>query len=364
MPKTVGECLEETSPSRNFGTPSPCRNVSKLFWPACKVTVLILSSFGLWPFAAAQESAEIASKSDETASSSVLSLTEIVKGAIGPFSVYSDGYGNPGATGLGYIAVVTLHTGQAPKELTVSGQHGQGLDGTVAFDRAEARGAYIGQINLIVASSFAGLNGAIWGYDVAKAVDVSRDEKMKLFDVSLSQRTVPVYSAEPLLDAGTRLFGTRENRKFPLLPGAHVIAAHKEISAPGPARLWCGVAIGVAAERSSEANVIMELCGEYKHTASGLPEEQYFRMVREKLAMSVLRVGENQQANYSKIFVGTARETVRPGFVGYAMITVPYIVLAREAVPPGGPEKLLEMTIFQWENAVANGAGPELRHPR
>ncbi|WP_041354972.1 histidine decarboxylase, pyruvoyl type [Nitrosococcus halophilus] len=86
-----------------------------------------------------------------------MSLTEIVKGAVGPFPSHSDGYGNPGASGLGYISVVTLQTGQTLKELALPGQQGAGLDGTVAFDRAEATGTYIGQINLIVASSFSGL---------------------------------------------------------------------------------------------------------------------------------------------------------------------------------------------------------------
>ena len=34
-----------------------------------------------------------------------LTLEEIVNGAVGPFDSYCDGYGNPGASGLGYISV-------------------------------------------------------------------------------------------------------------------------------------------------------------------------------------------------------------------------------------------------------------------
>lgn len=79
------------------------------------------------------------------------SLSEIIRSAVGPFENYCDGYGNPGANGTGYVSVITLHVGKVPKALKVTGQNGEGLDGTVAFDRAEASEAYIGQIILIVA---------------------------------------------------------------------------------------------------------------------------------------------------------------------------------------------------------------------
>jgi histidine decarboxylase len=289
-------------------------------------------------------------------SSSALSLSKIVKGAVGPFSIHSDGYGNPGASGLGYISVVTLHAGLASRELVIPGQKGEGLDGTVAFDRAEASGAYIGQINLIVASSFSGPNGAIWGFDIAKAADIAKGRPDKLFDVTVSDNSIiPVYSLDPLLDAGSRLFGTRDRPRFPLLPGAHVIAAHKEITALGPTNVWCGLAIAIAEDRKINANVIIELCGEFKAKTIDKTEEQYFHLVRENLAKSVIRVGKNQSVRYSKIFVGVTNEPVPEGSVGYAMATVPYVVLAKGAVPSGGPEKLLEMNISDWEKTLQSG---------
>jgi histidine decarboxylase len=287
------------------------------------------------------------------AAASALSLREVVKGAVGPFPSHSDGYGNPGASGLGYIAVVTLHTGQTPKEFAIPGQNGEGLDGTVAFDRAEANGAYMGQINLIVASSFIGLNGAIWGYDIAKAMDIAERKPFKLFEITESTAgRVPVYPADPLIDAASRLLGARDAPRFPLLPGAQVIAAHKEITAVGPTTVWCGIAIAIAENRDIDANAIMELCGELRGQSAGETEEQYFRLVRENLAKSVMRVGANQDVKYREIFVGVKHEFVPEGSVGYAMATAPYIVLAKGAVPPGGPEKLLEMNISDWEKAL------------
>ncbi len=286
-------------------------------------------------------------------------LESIVEGAIGPFSSHSDGYGNPGASGRGYISVVTLHTGQAPKELGVRGQLDEGLDGLVAFDRAEASGAYIGQINLIVASSFSGVNGAIWGYDIAKSADLTGRKDAKLFDaMTTDARPVPVYSADPLLDAGVRLFGTRDNPKFPLLPGAQVIAAHKGVNAVGPTDIWCGVAIGVAEKRSVNASLIMELCGKFKPAPDGETDDRDFDRVRQNLAKSVLRVGESQSVGYKEIFVGIAHETIRKGYVGYAMVTVPFIVLAKNAIPGGQPRKLIKMNLTDWEKAVSGDRRP------
>lgn len=287
-----------------------------------------------------------------------LSLIEIVRGAIGPYFSRCDGYGNPGASGLGYISVITLHAGQTTKELSVPGQAGEGLDGTLAFDRAEASGAYIGQINLVVSSSFSGPNGAIWGYNIAKAFDTIGNEP--LFEVTASRnKKIPVYALDPLLDAGSRLFGMRDAPRFPILPGAHVMAAHKEISAVGPTNVWCGLAIGIAEERARNANLIMELCGEFKPQASGESKEAYFRLVRQNLAKSVVRVGENQNVIFTEMFVGIIDEEVREGFVGYAMATVPYVVLARDAIPDGGPEKLLEMNISEWEKVVRRRMGAD-----
>lgn len=275
------------------------------------------------------------------------SLSEIIRSAVGPFENYCDGYGNPGANGSGYVSVITLHVGKTPRTLKVAGQNGEGLDGTVAFDEAEASEAYIGQINLIVASSFAGLNGAIWGYDIAKADELIHSPKIPLFTLNQGLAEIPVYSMEPILEAGKRLFGTREQKRFPMLPGAHVVAAHKDIIADGPTTVWCGMALGVANNRNRDANLIMELCGELKPKSYG--KSKYFRQVLRKLADSVLQVGENQGVGYKEIFVGFSHEFIPSGYVGAALATAPYVVLAKNAIPQAGPQILLDMTISDWE---------------
>jgi histidine decarboxylase len=205
------------------------------------------------------------------------SLSEIVGSAVGPFDAYCDGYGNPGANGTGYVSVLTLHVGKVPKSSKLTGQNGKGLDGTVAFDKAESSEAYIGQINLVVASSFSGLNGVIWGYDIAKADELIRSPLASLFTLQRGRTETPVYSMEPLLDAGKRLFGTREEKRFPMLPGAHIVAAHKDIIVVGPTTAWCGMALGIASDRQHYANLFMELCGELKLQSAG--KRKYFSQV-------------------------------------------------------------------------------------
>ncbi|MGZ5029310.1 MAG: histidine decarboxylase, pyruvoyl type [Methylobacter sp.] len=276
------------------------------------------------------------------------SLSEIVRHAVGPFDAYCDGYGNPGANGTGYVSVLTLHVGKVPQSLKLAGQNGKGLDGTVAFDKAESSEAYIGQINLVVASSFSGLNGVIWGYDIAKADELTRSPVAPLFTLRRGQTETPVYSMEPLLDAGKRLFGTRENKRFPMLPGAHIVAAHKDIIVTGPTAAWCGMALGIASDRRHHANLFMELCGEFKPQSAG--KRKYFRQVLRTLADSVALVGENQGVGYKEIFVGIRHEFIPSGYVGAALATAPYVVLAKNAVPQNGPQSLQGMTITDWEN--------------
>lgn len=153
---------------------------------------------------------------------------------------------------------------------------------------------------------------------------------------------------EPILEAGKRLFGTREQKRFPLLPGAHVVAAHKDIIAEGPTTVWCGMALGIANDRRHDANLIMELCGELKPKSYG--KSKYFKQVLRKLADSVLRIGENQVVGYREIFVGVRHEFIPSGYVGAALATAPYVVLAKNAIPQAGSQTLLDMTITDWEN--------------
>jgi histidine decarboxylase len=328
----------------------------------CAVAAAAATLLGLaLPAAAAEEEVKTPSALLQKATPS-FSPADVVKGAIAPYSAQCDGYGNPGAGGSGYVAVVTLKTAQTPKELAIPGQTGEGLDGTVAFDQAEAAGAYLGQVNLIDASSFIGPNGVLWGYDLAKAADGAERKPAKPAELPATGG-IPVRPVEPLLEAAARLFGSRDEPRFPLLPGTPVVAAHKEITAAGPTTVWCGIALAIAEDRRSGANLIVEQCGEYKPQPEGATEDQYFRLARENLAKSVLRMAKNHNVKYREILLGIKQESVREGFVGHAMATVPYVVLAREAVPLGGVERLAKMSLADWEQALQRGPKRKTQPP-
>jgi len=95
-----------------------------------------------------------------------LHLKHVVDNAIGPFPQNCAGYMNPPAQGWGYIAALKLSIGTVPADMD------DGLDGIVSYDRAECEDAYIGQINMLTASSFWGVNGAVWGYELARHHDL------------------------------------------------------------------------------------------------------------------------------------------------------------------------------------------------
>jgi histidine decarboxylase len=85
-----------------------------------------------------------------------ISLPDVVNGAVGPFKPYCMGYLNPGASGYGYISTVKLSTG-----VVKTASLDPGTEGIVSYDRCEKNDAYIGQINMLTASSFCGVNGLL-----------------------------------------------------------------------------------------------------------------------------------------------------------------------------------------------------------
>jgi histidine decarboxylase len=105
-----------------------------------------------------------------------MSLPDVVNGAVGPFDSYCMGYMNPGASGYGYLSTLKLSTGV----VNVEGLD-PGTEGIVSYDRCERNDAYIGQINMLTASSFCGVNGAVWGYHLATADQIRNGTLKPLF---------------------------------------------------------------------------------------------------------------------------------------------------------------------------------------
>jgi histidine decarboxylase len=255
-----------------------------------------------------------------------------------------------------------------------------GTGGIVSYDRCEKDDAYIGQINMGTASSFCGVNGALWGLHLAVAEDIANGSLQPMWtypgpnyppDEKLpDQGIVPVYPVAPLLDAAERLFGRMdpagdgENdlRRFPPLPGAHVICANKDASDMGGdtgSYFWSAIGIAIASDRETQANLFIEDCGQ--DTVSQSPEEAEAALQShlEDVAKSMVLCGQDQDVTYVEVYLGGKFIWTEPHEWGCSLACAPYVVLAQGAVYGlGQPAELTSLTIDQWEQVVGFGPLP------
>ncbi len=286
-----------------------------------------------------------------------MDLTRVVNGAVGAFSHYCAGYLNPGASGPGYIAAVKLSTAR----MTC----GENEESEISCDRAGKNDAYMGQINRTNASAFCGLNGALWGYDLVRPDEFKNGETKSLTTEKRHDgQRVQVWDIGPLADSLERLFGTNDQRRFPLLPGALVPCAGKMVAAPGPAVVRCLTVLAIAEDRESAPDHAIQYAGIKDESAKTGLNAKTREELYENNIFSLLRGGEEQGVLYKEIFVGYKELTVPEGEVGCALSWMPYFTLAQKAVPPGSrPETLIDMTVSQWENTLALPPFKK-KHPR
>jgi histidine decarboxylase len=314
-------------------------------------------------------------------------LSEVVTGAVSAFAPYCMGYMNPGSSGNGYISTMKLSVDKVS-----SAGLDQGAAGIVSYDRCEKDDAYIGQINMGTASSFCGMNGALWGYHLAKAEEIANRTLQPMFTYPgplyppterlPRQGPVPVYPVAPLLDATERLFGRmdpegaseRDRRRFPPMPGAHVICANKSASGPGPGYFWAAMAIAITQDRNSAADLFIEdtdiiqargvTSGDGSTSWVPTPEQveaQLHQHLR-NVAKSIVLCGQDQDVVYKEIFAGVKFIFAGEDEWGCALACAPYVTLARNAVPVGQPAaSILDITIAQWEAGVGLSPMPPAR---
>jgi len=227
------------------------------------------------------------------------------------------------------ISVLTLGAGVVVSDLD------PGLEGIVSYGRAETNDTHIGQINMITASSFNGLNGQVWGYHLAKADALADGSAKPLFERRRQDGgKLLVYDAQPLLNAGARLFGTNGQRRYPMLPGAQVICAAKNLTVEGPCRVWSAIAIAMAADREKDSNLFIEDCGSCPELKSDRERTAYFDRVRRNIVECVLRCGEDNNATYKEVFVSYKSAWVPAGHTGYALVAAPTWYLRKTRSPP------------------------------
>lgn len=269
-----------------------------------------------------------------------MNVREVVSGAIGPYRRNCAGFLNRESSGMGYIATLKLSAG----EVDMTG-YDEGLARIVAYDRASRLDAYIGQLNVVAASSFCGLNGAVWGYDLVRAGDLHAEENRVATLTRHDGSPIDVWKIDPLLDATRRLFGERTNRRFNVLPGEVTVAAAKGTIFEGPTTIWAALGLAIAEDRTVDASLFVE---DVPAEATEPPVDPLV------IAKSMLACAQNQHALYKELFVGVKTRRIPRGGLGAVYAAAPYINLARAAVPDGAePEDLVEMSLSEWERRMA-----------
>lgn len=259
---------------------------------------------------------------------------------IGPFEGYCSSAGTqPTDT---YVAAPLIAFGVAPRLASET------LSRIVAFDAAEANFANVTQTNMVRVSSFNGLNGLLLGFDLLPQPQLPSELAPSRDDVAC---------AEPLFVATRALLGTVDEQRFPIAPGQHLLCAYKSYHVEGPALLYGAMAVAQPEDRERNADLFMEDHGVLPANGDMLALK---RGVAEALLDSVALVGKNLRLRYGRIFASVQCQHIPAGSVGCVLTAVPYIKLARSAVPAVGVEALARMGIAEWESEVAGRFLPNL----
>ncbi|HEY0021490.1 MAG TPA: histidine decarboxylase, pyruvoyl type [Longimicrobium sp.] len=305
-----------------------------------------------------------------------LSMADVVNGAIGPFDRHCMGYLNPGASGHGYVNAMKLSVNKVD-----CSDLDPGMEEIFSYDRCEMDDAYFGEINFLTATSFTGINGVIWGVDLARASALAHGaaEPIDRFN------GIPLYPIGPVLDAGERLFGRldrepggrRDRRRFPPLPGAHIICANKDVGVRGPAYAWSAIAVGVARDRGRCATLFMEDVntipahetvrpgGRVEVTPTRAQAEAILDARIRHIGRTMSLWGEDRGMPLTEIYAGARYIYAGPHEWGVSLTCIPYLLLPRGAIPAGSePAGLLSMTLEEWEGRLGlEPLPPAPRHP-
>ena len=284
-------------------------------------------------------------------------LAEIVRNCRNATASSCGGYLEPTATGQpgAYVSTILLSTGAVNLEqfpgYPFDEDLDQGMAEIVSYDRAECNDSYIGQVNMLQASSFSGVNGAIWGYDLAIEPRIG-----KTYPVGRIEN-IPIYSLIPLRDATRQLFGVADERHFPPQEGAMVVCAEKyrtSMVSDGNMWIWCALGFAIAEDRDNHASLFMEdtgilpLAGDKEQTVREKLDDRLNR-----IAYAAYLCGENQGARYRKIYIGWKASHIPKNHVGCALACAPYVTLPSGAFANISPEaEILELSTDDWLSRV------------
>ncbi|KID42356.1 histidine decarboxylase, pyruvoyl type [Fructilactobacillus fructivorans] len=268
----------------------------------------------------------------------ILNQEGIDRIAINPYQKYSRGYMEPGNLGGGYVTGLKVDAGT--REKTDDSM----LDGIVSYDRAECKNAYIGQINMMTASSFTGVQGHILGYDLLRNPAVDKAQPL-FYETQWDGSKLPIYDGKPLQDSLVEFFGTADNRRHYPAPGSFIVCANKGVTAerpledrplnPGEAYgVWSAIAISIAKDPVHNSSMFIEDAGTWNTpNEDDLNEFLYHR--REAIARSIAQCGQDASTSFASSWIGFAHVMMKPGEIGNAITVGPYFSMPVDAVPGG-----------------------------
>ena len=284
-------------------------------------------------------------------------LEKVVQNCRNDTATSCGGYLEPTATGQpgSYISTVLLSTGGVFVNKAMEPVMGRSLDpgmaDIVSYDRAERNDAYIGEINMLQASSFSGVNGAIWGYDLAVNTHIGNMKPVG------NVHDIPIYSLQPLRDSTRQLFGVADFRHFAPQKGSMFVCAEKSHTtalSTGNLWVWCALGFAIAEDRNSHACLFLEDTGEMQFS---LDDEQ---SVIKKLSNRIFKIayaaylcGEDQGARYKEIYVGWKASYLPERYVGCSLTCAPYVTLPSGAFKNISPvTDILDLTTPEWLDKV------------
>lgn len=274
------------------------------------------------------------------------------KTAISPYNDWADGYGMPGATGNGYVNILKVSCGVVDKTNDVL------IDGIVTYDKAEVADAYVGQINMLTASSFCGVMGQIWGYDLARHPSIDKQEPL-FEETQFNGSKLKVYDGAPLLESGIELFGTDVDRRYHPAPGSHIICANKGVTSYRPPEgqpladgegygVWSFIAISLSNDRDYCADLFIEDAGVWTKNDDEAEMCAWLDEHRKEIVWSVVECGRDSGVLFDRTYISYAHTMMKPNQIGNAITVGPYVTLARHAVPDAGFGALNTMGLEDW----------------
>lgn len=263
----------------------------------------------------------------------------------------------------GYFVGVKLDVGLTTQEFSHPGS--DTLDAIQAFDTAETNGPYVGQLNFEKASSFTAAppDGMLLGYDILKpSSGYTTHPLIPSGVVGYHSQQVEVFDARSLTEVTQQVFGTREHLKYPIKAGSHTIVAYKSLEEKGPTHLYSAVGIAIPRDRGTDrahepAILFMEDAGRIMTDGTEEKILELKRFIVESMVKSCIKISENHPDNvrYERVFVGVSDIVVPEGYVGSALVAMPYFALAQRAVPTEGISALQQMSIEEWLEKQNNG---------